>query len=46
PTLNMMLNKTLKADHQTGMVYQLLKMTLKQIPGAYEAYKKETSKNE
>ncbi|GJX12797.1 hypothetical protein Tco_0204555 [Tanacetum coccineum] len=46
PTLNMMLNKTLRADHQTEMVYQLLKLTLKQIPGAYETFKKETSKNQ
>ncbi|GJV16732.1 hypothetical protein Tco_1362055 [Tanacetum coccineum] len=45
PTLNMMLKKTLRDDHQTKMVYQLLKLTLKQIPGAYEAEKKEDFKN-
>ncbi|GJU23789.1 hypothetical protein Tco_1157131 [Tanacetum coccineum] len=31
PTFTMMLDKKLKADHQDGMCYQLLKLTLKQL---------------
>nr|GEV81556.1 hypothetical protein [Tanacetum cinerariifolium] len=46
PTLTMMLDKTLKADHLNEMACKLLKFTLKQIPGAYEAFKKEASKDE
>nr|GEW30266.1 hypothetical protein [Tanacetum cinerariifolium] len=46
PTLTMMLDKTLKADHLNEMACKLFKFTLKQIPGAYEAFKKEASKDE
>ncbi|GJT39940.1 hypothetical protein Tco_0939805 [Tanacetum coccineum] len=48
-TLKLMLEQTLRTSHQSKMAYEmaskLLKFILKQIPGAYEAYKKDKSKN-